>query len=274
MSNNQEQVKTETASAATEQRIITVVSTRGENKKIPFDGNKWADLKTVLQNEGYELNNMKCVESIKKTTLEHPEAIVPDGNFRLFMMPMESKSGVELKRKEAYDFIKAAIEKDGDKAINHFNAGKNYTNQPTSSLNELIEAYKPGNKKKVSKAKAEAISDVIEAVKSSKTSGEISHHLEGLSHDEKLNIVIQILAGLLNSSPVATATAQAAPAKTAAQIQAEKDEEERQQKEKEEKEQERLRKEKEKEQKEQERQELAQEMETLQKGFSDVKRRR
>jgi hypothetical protein len=40
-------------------RTVTVVSTRGEKKKFDFSGTTWAELKPVLQAEGYSLTNMK-----------------------------------------------------------------------------------------------------------------------------------------------------------------------------------------------------------------------
>lgn len=197
------QVATETST----KRVITIITTRGEKVKVNYEGNEWGDLKKILERggrdadgnnfSGYDLGNMKCVESVKRNTLEHINAIIPDGNFNLFLMPYKSKSG-SMSRVEINAAIKELIAKDGDGAKSFFSKdGKNYTQLSSTVLEDLLEKYKPGTKKAVSKAKAEAITDVVTSVKEAKAKGEsndeILANLAGLTQDEKLDLVIQLL---------------------------------------------------------------------------------
>jgi hypothetical protein len=283
-------IKMSSAEAKTEQevatRVISIISTRGEKVKVPFSGTAWADLKKILERGGtdvngksfsaFSLSNMKCVESINKSTLEHPQAVVPDGDFSLFLMPVKSKSGASLSRTEAYGKIKGFIEQDGDRAKAHFNSEKNYTTKSTDALNELIESYAPGTKKSVSKEKAKAISDVVTSVKEAKSEDDLIEVLDGLSNNEKLDVIIKLLAGMKTGGMTAEAKATetsipATPVKTAeelakeeADMKAAKEEEERKEREAAE-EAERKRKEKE----EKEADEKA--MRELAQGFGDVR---
>lgn len=254
--------KTTTADAtASEERVITVVTTRGEKTKIHFkNGGTWGDLKKALEKggknidggsySGYDLSNMKCVESINKTTLEHPKANVPDGNLNLFLMPYKSKSGA-MSRSDINATIKGFIEKDGDKAKAHFTVdGKNYTQVSSAKLEELIESYKPGTRGRVAKEKGEAISQVVESVKDAKTEEDILANLSGLSDSEKIDVIIKLLLDMKKG-------VSAAPA--------EKEERERKEREAEEK---RLKEEAD----EKETKELQNEMGDLMGGFNDVKR--
>jgi hypothetical protein len=76
-------------------RMVSVITSRGEAKKIAIAPaiTTWKQLQPILVQAGYVLSNMKVVESIGKATLEHPEAAIPVVSFRLYIMPMESKSG-------------------------------------------------------------------------------------------------------------------------------------------------------------------------------------
>lgn len=271
---------------ASQVRTITIVSTRGEKAKIAYEGSDWAGLKSLLTSGGknvngkafskYDLSNMKCVESIKRNTLEHPNAVLPDGDFNLFLMPQKSKSGAELSRAEAYAKIKGFIAENESKAKAHFNADeKNYTVKSTVVLNQLIESYKPGTKKAVSKEKAEAISDVVTSVRNAKEE-DLFETLQGLSVDEKLDVVIKLLSdmrtkGVSEEGKVSEAFVAPAPVKSQEEIEkeekaAKEEEEQRLAKEKaDEEEKERKRLEKEEDDK------LQKEMRELAGGFNDVR---
>lgn len=265
-----------TTEQATEQRVITIVTTRGQKIKLGFEGSEWAALKSKLEAGGtdingnrydrYDLSNIKCVESVNRTTLEHPKAIVPDGNFNLFLMPYKSKSG-SFNRIDCYSKIKKFISKEGDKAVAHFNAGKNYTNKSTEELNNLIESFKPGYTKETKKRKAEATVDVATSFLEADNVEDAFAQLEGLTTDQKLDIIIKALFEIRNSSPKATAAITSyPPKKTQEEIEAEekekKDKEEKDRADKEAKERDRK-----------ETEELQQSMEELMGGFPDVKRR-
>lgn len=287
---------TGTATEQSTQRTVTVVTTRGEKKVIPFDGTEWSELKSKLQREGYSLDNMKCVESVKRTTLEHPKAIVPEGNFNLFLMPYKSKSGA-MQRTEINSTIKGLIEKDGQTAKDYFTVdGKNYTQVPSAKLEELINSY-PGGKaagKKVTKEKAEGIANVVKSVASSKAKatavteetsdkGDLYTELQSLSINDQLFIVINLLQEINSKLGSGTATTTPVePARSQADIDAEnkkKEEEEQQRKQQEEedrkkKEEEDKKRKEEEERKRKEREEdekLQAEMRDLAGGFNDVR---
>lgn len=266
MSEQKKTTESQTATEGSSSRTITIVSTRGEKKKIEFAGNEWSDLKKIIQKEGYNLDNMKCVESVNRTTLEHPQAVVPAGNFNLFLMPVKSKSGAGLSRSELYNKIKEFSAKNESAAKEHFG---NYTQKKTSDLEQLVESYSPGTTSKASKEKAEAITDVVESVKNSKGDGqEVLANLAGLSVEEKLDIVIAMLVDIRGGSNVSTA-------EVAEKSQAEIDEENKKKAEQEEadrkkKEEEARRKEEERKQREED-EKLEKEMRDLAGGFGDVR---
>lgn len=279
-------MSTETQEKATvaQTRTVTIVTTRGEKVKVPFEGTEWADLKKLLERGGkdvdgnsfssYNLNNMKCVESTNRTTLEHPKAVIPDGNFNLFLMPYKSKSGA-MSRADINAAIKAHIEKDGDKAKEFFGGDSgNYTREKSTTLEEKLEDYKPGTKKAAKAAKAQAtanVADVVASVKDSKEA-DLFEELQGLTTDEKLDIVIKLLIDMKNGKPATQVTEVVSePVESeedkAARLQAEEDARIEAEKKAEE---DRIKEEKRKA-KEAEDKKLEAEMEDLAAGFSDVR---
>jgi len=181
------------ANAIPEEVVITIVTTRGKSTKIKYSGPKvWESLKPVIQQAGYNLDNMKAVEGVNRHTLEHPQAVLPDGDFRVFLMPYESKGGA--KRAELYATIRDFIEANEEKAKAHFNADKNYTTKSSEELEALVKSYKP-RKATTSKAKAEAISDVVTNLKEAKE-GDFALQLEGLTAEEKLDAAIGLILNL------------------------------------------------------------------------------
>lgn len=266
---------------ATQTRVITVVTTRGEKVKFNFEGAEWSDLKKILERGGtdidgkkfssYDLGNMKCVESIRRSTLEHPNAVVPNENFNLFLMPLRSKSG-GMTRTEIYTQIQKHIKKDGDTAKNHFSDnGKNYTMVGSAILEEKLESYAPGTKAKATSVKKEAIADVVASVKKNKEPKDtgavnLKEELSRLSVDEKLDFIIDMLVdikgGGVVAAPAGTATEETAvvDAKPAAPVETPEAKAAREAKEA-----------KEKADRE-ENEKLEKEMAELSGGFNDVKR--
>lgn len=199
---------TENAGVTTKtQRVVSILSSRGERITVNYDGSTWEGLKKILSEGGtqsdgksfksYDLTNLKAVEVASNHTLEHKDAILPEGDFKVYLIPVASKSGA-YSRAEVISRIKEAIAIGADKEL-FKKEGKNYTNISTDVLNEMYEKYSPGTKKAVSKEKATVISDVVESVKSSKSADKAIRMLDGLSHDEKLSVVIGLLYGLFNS---------------------------------------------------------------------------
>jgi len=87
---------------ATKTRIITILSPKGspETALTLKEGLKWSELKKEVERH-YSLDKMKAVESINSHTLEHPNAVVPDGDFDLYLLQLRSKSGAKAAKKAA-----------------------------------------------------------------------------------------------------------------------------------------------------------------------------
>lgn len=163
-----------------------IVFTTGVGKKeITTNALNWEDLKKDLEKNSVKYDGMKVMESINKTSLEHPEAAIPDGDFTLFLFPEKTKSGADgsnMKFAELRAFIAGELATNEEAAKAHFNEGKNYTNKSTDDLRALVSSYvvpAAGKGKKVVKAtaapavtkKAEApkgsVADVVNSVKKS-----------------------------------------------------------------------------------------------------------
>jgi hypothetical protein len=190
---------TQTQTQTETKRKITIISTRGEKKVIEFEGNQWSGLKSKLEKEGYDLKNMKCVEGINKTTLEHPEATVPDGNFALFLMPIQNKGGGESR-----DKVKAFATENKDAVKAHFG---NWTIKKEDELAVLLKTYKPGKvtapakeskKKEEKKASKPASSKKVKAetVKEDTEKGvSTASAKSALSYDEVYDAAQKLSAG-------------------------------------------------------------------------------
>lgn len=286
-----------------EPRKIKIVPTRGEKKTIEFEGNTWKELRSVIERNGYDLNNMKCVESIFRHTLEHDEAIIPDGDFKLFLMPYKSKSGA-LDRKELFLEINKIKEKD-PASKSYFG---NITQIKTEKLQELLDNYhgtdKAVDKKKrnrVDKTVGQAIASVVDSVKTAKEADPkedtLYEEVKKMSDSDKLYLIIKLLtdihASTVNKPLVSESEVEVTPVKSQAEIEEEeriekerkeaKEREEKERKEKEEreakeKEEQRLKKEEENRKKEEERKrkekedrEDEEELRSLGRGLKDVK---
>ena len=74
------------------QRIITVFTSKGGKTKIETDVTTWGELKPLVE-ETIDLTNLQPTESVTKTTLLHSEAILPVMDFVLFLRPIKQKAG-------------------------------------------------------------------------------------------------------------------------------------------------------------------------------------
>ncbi len=123
-------------------RIITVVATKnGRIKKYTTDARTWGDLKELIQDE-YDLTNLKSTENVNKTTLEHIDAVLPEGDFRLFLRPSKTKSGGFDVTGKGFKDLRALVTTDEIK--NHLNTivpGKNWTQLSTADLAKGLESF-------------------------------------------------------------------------------------------------------------------------------------
>lgn len=76
------------------QRKVTVLSTKtNEQKEITTDVTTWGQLKPVLSANGFDPSGLKAMLQATKVTLENDSAVLPDGDFVLFLTPGKVKSG-------------------------------------------------------------------------------------------------------------------------------------------------------------------------------------
>lgn len=137
---------------ATKEIKVTVVTTKGEKKEFKFSGTTYGELKKILGNT-YDLKNMKAIESIRKTTLESDQAILPTEDFHIFLMPYKSKSGAPKK--------KVAAKKTAKKPAKKVAAKKVTAKKKSTTVKKAKEVVDNG------------VADVVESVKKHKTDEEL-----------------------------------------------------------------------------------------------------
>ncbi len=157
MSTEQQSAGASSAKAEETARVVTVITTRGDKKKIEYTGTTWGDFKKVLEREGYSLGSMKALEGTTKRTLESNEALLPEGNFNLFLMPYKNKSGGAIK-----EIVKQLFFEDRETAKAHFG---NYTQIKEDVLAKSIQTYTGSNPTQIQAAK-EFLKPVIKEKKS------------------------------------------------------------------------------------------------------------
>ncbi len=81
-------------STTQETRTIKVFTSKGAKTVITTDASVWGDLIPHLEND-FDLSNLQAAESVGKTTLVHRDAVLPSGDFILFLRPVKTKSGVD-----------------------------------------------------------------------------------------------------------------------------------------------------------------------------------
>ena len=151
-------MSTETQIAVRE--IVAYATKGGKIAKINTDVKTWGELKPLLREEGYDLNSLLAAESINRADLVNDLAVLPEGPFRVFLRPKQTKSGADLPYKEVRAKVQELIASDGDVAKAHFNEGKNYTTKKGDELNVLLNSYKGGSGT-TSSAKAEPKEEVV-----------------------------------------------------------------------------------------------------------------
>ena len=153
-------MSTETQTAVRE--IVAYATKGGKIAKINSDVKTWGELKPLLKIEGYDLNSLLAAESINRADLVNDLAVLPEGPFRVFLRPKQTKSGADLPYKEVRAKVQELIASDGDVAKAHFNEGKNYTTKKGDELNVLLNSYKGGSGT-TSSAKAETKKEAVKA---------------------------------------------------------------------------------------------------------------
>ena len=202
--------------------IVAYATKGGKIAKINSDVKTWGELKPLLREEGYDLNSLLAAESINRADLVNDLAVLPEGPFRVFLRPKQTKSGADLPYKEVRAKVQELIASDGDVAKAHFNEGKNYTTKKGDELNVLLNSYKGGSTA-TSSEKAEPKKEAVKAEekvspKASETQevseeGCIEVAVEALSKIKSVNTanVISLVKDLLNENVSAAAPVKKEP---------------------------------------------------------------
>jgi hypothetical protein len=132
----------EVQAPVTTEREVTIYATRGgQMKKIMTSVKTWGDLQPIVRREGFDLSSLLAAENINKTDLVNDLAVLPEGNFRLFLRPKQTKSGATPDRKECFAIIKAhLVNHPGDKSKFVID-GKNMTQLSTPVVQDLVAKY-------------------------------------------------------------------------------------------------------------------------------------
>jgi hypothetical protein len=178
-------------------REVTIYATRGgQMTKITTDVKTWGELQPLVRREGFDLGSLLAAENINKTDLVNDLAVLPEGNFRLFLRPKQTKSGAP-DRKECFAIIKVHLAANpGDKAKFSID-GKNVTQLSTPVVQDLVAKYcnaaiAPAPAPVQEKApKAEKASKVEE-----KTTGTPVSEARGLTDAERVEQALALVAPL------------------------------------------------------------------------------
>jgi hypothetical protein len=119
-------------------RKVMILTTIGKSGVVvETSADNWADLKRDMSRQGVVVDNMNAVEGSSRMSFENDEAALPTGDFKVFMSPKETKSGTD-----SEDRVQHLLEKYGDKANKHFNAGMHYTDKSDKALVALLDSWK------------------------------------------------------------------------------------------------------------------------------------
>ena len=184
-------MSTETQIAVRE--IVAYATKGGKIAKINSDVKTWGELKPLLKMEGYDLNSLLAAESINRADLVNDLAVLPEGPFRVFLRPKQTKSGADLPYKEVRAKVQELIASDGDVAKAHFNEGKNYTTKKGDELNVLLNSYKGGSGT-TSSAKAEPKKEEPKAPKAEEKASPKASEAQEFSEEGCIKVAVEALS--------------------------------------------------------------------------------
>ena len=184
-------MSTETQTAVRE--IVAYATKGGKIAKINSDVKTWGELKPLLKREGYDLNSLLAAESINRADLVNDLAVLPEGPFRVFLRPKQTKSGADLPYKEVRAKVQELIASDGDVTKAHFNEGKNYTTKKGDELNVLLNSYKGGSVT-TSSAKAEPKKEEPKAPKAEEKASPKASEAQEFSEEGCIEVAVEALS--------------------------------------------------------------------------------
>lgn len=167
------------------QRVITVFTSKGKKQKIETDVTTWGDLKPLVE-EHYDLSNLQPTENVNKTTLLHQDAALPEGNFVLFLRPVKTKSGGEFDNMSFKD-LRANLT-DADKEALQETTGKNWTRVTKQDLIDQLNSRSSNTSE-----------SVVEEVQE-ETVSEDSNAIESVTNLQRIELVKTTLQAICENS--------------------------------------------------------------------------
>ena len=76
-----------------EVREIKIFSTVGTKVTLNTNATTFGEIKTQLASNDIDYNNLQLVVGETKATLDLDEAVLPEGPFKIYLMPKQTKSG-------------------------------------------------------------------------------------------------------------------------------------------------------------------------------------
>lgn len=127
-----------------EERNLTIYSSKGKTGiVIRTNVSTRKQLNEVFDANEIDYSNMKVFDSVTKTSFDHEDSQIPEGDRILFLYQIKSNSGADTltRRQTLYATIKQHIKDDGNIAKDHYCGEKHYTNKSTDVLEMLVNNY-------------------------------------------------------------------------------------------------------------------------------------
>jgi len=91
-------------------RTVNVVSTKGSLKQIQTNAFVWSQLVKDFEEQGFSVDGLKAIVAETKNTLESGDAVLPTGNFTLFLSPINTKAGADSDNQYEFDYTLEDVE--------------------------------------------------------------------------------------------------------------------------------------------------------------------
>lgn len=118
-------------------RNIKIYSTVGSSGTITTDVRTLGDLKPLLEQREIDYNGMKLLVGETRNELSVDESILPEGDFKLYLMPQKTKSGNDLDDAlEALEAAEEAISEAKTAILEHIGEGNTVSKKSSTSYED------------------------------------------------------------------------------------------------------------------------------------------
>lgn len=127
-------------------RKIVIYSTKGGTGVIETEAKTWGEIEPQVREIVGSLDNLIATENKNKTTLEHRDAVLPEEDFKIFLRPSKTKSGISTINMSFKD-LRKFVESQGQPCKAFLNSvakdfGKNWTQLTTKELQYFLGEYR------------------------------------------------------------------------------------------------------------------------------------